>query len=63
VYVQLFPSTGGKWKVSIAGGKFPAWSRTTRELFFLGGDDRSQTLRQLSLPGSAPVSNIPPRRD
>jgi serine/threonine-protein kinase len=40
VYVQPFPKTGGKWKVSTAGGKFPAWSRTTRELFFLGGDDR-----------------------
>jgi hypothetical protein len=28
-----------KVTVSSAGGKFPAWSRT-RELFFLGGDDR-----------------------
>lgn len=40
VFVRPFPGPGGKWKISTAGGKFPAWSRTTRELFFLGGDDR-----------------------
>jgi serine/threonine-protein kinase len=40
VYVRSFPGPGGKWKVSTAGGKFPAWARTTRELFFLGADDR-----------------------
>jgi serine/threonine-protein kinase len=39
VYVRAFPGPG-KWKVSSTGGKFPAWSRTTRELFFLGGDNR-----------------------
>jgi serine/threonine-protein kinase len=39
VFVRSFPGPGGKWKVSTAGGKFPAWSRTTRELFFLGSDD------------------------
>ena len=40
VFVRPFPGPGGKWKISTAGGKFPAWSRTARELFFLGGDDR-----------------------
>jgi serine/threonine-protein kinase len=40
VFVRPFPGPGGKWKVSNAGGKFPVWSQTTRELFFLGGDDR-----------------------
>jgi len=40
VFVRPFPGPGGKWKISTSGGKFPAWSRTTRELFFLGGDDR-----------------------
>lgn len=41
VYVR--PSAagaGGKWRISTKGGKFPAWSRDGRELFFLGGDDR-----------------------
>jgi serine/threonine-protein kinase len=40
VFVRSFPGPGGKWKVSTAGGKFPAWSPKTNELFFLGGDDR-----------------------
>jgi Tol biopolymer transport system component/predicted Ser/Thr protein kinase len=40
VFVRHFPGPGGKWKVSSGGGKFAAWSRATRELFFLGGDDR-----------------------
>jgi serine/threonine-protein kinase len=58
VYVQPFPRTGGKWKVSTAGGKFPAWSRTTRELFFLGGDDRimvvNYTIEGNSFIGGSP---------
>jgi serine/threonine-protein kinase len=40
VFVQSFPGPGGKWKISTAGGKFPAWSRATHEILFLGGDDR-----------------------
>jgi serine/threonine-protein kinase len=39
IYLRAF-SGPGKWKVSSTGGKYPAWSRTTRELFFLGGDNR-----------------------
>jgi serine/threonine-protein kinase len=38
VYVTSFPGRAGKWKVSSTGGKFPVW--TTRELFYLGPDDR-----------------------
>jgi Tol biopolymer transport system component len=42
VFVRPAPGlgSGGKWKISTGGGKFPAWSRAGRELFFLGGDDR-----------------------
>jgi serine/threonine-protein kinase len=40
VFVRQFPGPGGKWKISRQGGKFPAWSSATYELFFLGGDDR-----------------------
>jgi eukaryotic-like serine/threonine-protein kinase len=43
VFVRSFPGPGGKWKVSTNGGKFPAWAPSTRELFFLGGDDRIMT--------------------
>jgi Tol biopolymer transport system component len=38
IYVQTFPGHGGKWK--IADGRFPTWTRSTHELFFLGDDDR-----------------------
>jgi serine/threonine-protein kinase len=40
VFVRSFPGPGGRWKVSSGGGKFPAWSPKTHELFFLGADDR-----------------------
>jgi serine/threonine-protein kinase len=40
VFVRPFPGPGGKWRVSMAGGKFPAWSAATHELLFLGSDDR-----------------------
>jgi serine/threonine-protein kinase len=39
VFVRPFPGPG-KWKISTAGGKFPAFSRTSHELFFLGSEDR-----------------------
>ena len=34
VYVQPFPATGEKYKVSEAGGTFPLWSRDRSELFY-----------------------------
>ena len=34
VYVRPFPGPGGKWQISTAGGSFPAWSRSSRELFY-----------------------------
>jgi Tol biopolymer transport system component len=40
IFVRPFPGPGGKWKISDQGGKFPVFARATRELFFLGGDDR-----------------------
>ena len=39
VFVSPFPGPGGKWKISSTGGKYPAWSARTHELFFLSGDD------------------------
>jgi Tol biopolymer transport system component len=38
VYVRAFPGSGGKWQISNAGGMFPIWSRTGRELFYQSGD-------------------------
>jgi serine/threonine-protein kinase len=67
IFVQSFPP-GGKWKISTGGGKFPAWSRTTRELFFLRTDGRimvvSYTLSgDVFSPGQVrPWSPTPVRR-
>jgi serine/threonine-protein kinase len=35
VFVQPYPATGGKWRISTAGGGMPIWSRNSRELFFV----------------------------
>jgi len=40
VYVRPFPGPGGKWQVSTAGGRLPTWSRSRRELFYHGEDER-----------------------
>jgi len=40
VYVRPFPGPGGKWQVSTAGGFYPTWSRTRRELFYAAPDNR-----------------------
>jgi serine/threonine-protein kinase len=40
VYVRAFPDTGGEWQISIAGGTYPMWSRSGRELFFESLDNR-----------------------
>ena len=34
VYVRPFPGPGGKWQISTGGGRYAAWSRTGKELFY-----------------------------
>jgi Tol biopolymer transport system component/predicted Ser/Thr protein kinase len=44
VFVRPFPAGGasgsGKWLISTGGGRFPRWSRDSRELFYEGLDNR-----------------------
>jgi eukaryotic-like serine/threonine-protein kinase len=40
IYVAPFPFTGGKTRVSPAGGWLPRWSRNGRELFYIAADLR-----------------------
>jgi len=40
VYVRPFPGPGGKWQISTGGGRYPKWSRTTKELFYRTPDSK-----------------------
>jgi len=40
VYVQTFPASGGKWRVSTNGGAEPKWRRDGKELFYIAADKK-----------------------
>jgi Tol biopolymer transport system component len=40
IYVQSFPTGGGKWQVSSGGGGQPLWRRDGKELFYVAADGR-----------------------
>jgi serine/threonine-protein kinase len=45
VYVRPFPDTGGKWQISTGGGRYPKWSRTSKELFYRTPDSKIMVVR------------------
>ncbi|MCA1573001.1 MAG: protein kinase [Acidobacteria bacterium] len=40
VYVQTFPASGGRWRVSTDGGRQPRWRRDGKELFYITADGK-----------------------
>jgi len=38
IYVETFPSSGGKWQVSTSGGYHIAWRQDGKELFYVAAD-------------------------
>jgi len=40
VYVQTFPSPGGKLPISTGGGSRPVWRRDGRELYYIAADGK-----------------------
>jgi Tol biopolymer transport system component/tRNA A-37 threonylcarbamoyl transferase component Bud32 len=58
IYVRPFPGPGGQWKVSTGGGKFPVWSPSTHQIFFLGGDNRI-TVATYAIAGNSFTSGTP----
>jgi Tol biopolymer transport system component len=40
VYVQPFPATGGRWRVSTGGGNNPLWRGDGKELFYIAADGK-----------------------
>ena len=52
IYVQSFPSSGGKWQVSSGGGAQPQWRRDGKELFYLAPDRK---LMAVEVNGAGPT--------
>jgi serine/threonine protein kinase/Tol biopolymer transport system component len=40
IVVQSFPNPGGKWQVSLDGGRTPRWSADGKELYFISPDQK-----------------------
>ena len=38
VYVRPFPGPGGQWQVSTAGGTYPVWAPSNKELYYISPD-------------------------
>jgi Tol biopolymer transport system component len=57
VYVQSFPSPGGKWKVSVDGGSRPVWSRDGKEIFYIAMDKK--LMAASVLPGAKFQTDTP----
>jgi eukaryotic-like serine/threonine-protein kinase len=62
VYVQPFPSGGGKWQISTGGGLQPRWRRDGKELFYLApteGADLRLTAVDVRAAGAAFEAGLP----
>lgn len=58
VYVQSFPTSGGKWQVSTGGGAQPQWRHDGKELFYLAPDRK---IMAVEVNGAGPtfIPSIP----
>jgi hypothetical protein len=54
VYVQTFPRSDKRWKISDGGGLQPIWRRDGRELFFLGRDGTLMAVDVKTTPAFEP---------
>ena len=59
VYVEPFPPTGGKWRISTDGGRVPIWSRTSRELFFTSSGNNQIMVAGYRVEGKSFVAGKP----
>ena len=58
VYVQNFPSSGGKWQISTNGGAQPQWRRDGKELFYLAPDRKLMAV-EVNGAGATFVAGVP----
>ena len=57
VYVQPFPATGEKWKVSVNGGGQATWRHDGKEMFYRTADGKMMAVSLKMTPGF--VSGVP----
>jgi serine/threonine-protein kinase len=53
IFVRPFRGSGGKWRISTGGGKFPTWSRTGHELFYLSIVDNRIMVTDYTVQGDS----------
>jgi Tol biopolymer transport system component len=53
VFVRPFSGAGGKLRISLNGGKFPSWSRTSNELFYLSLEDSRIMVADYTIQGDS----------
>ncbi len=61
VYLRPFPNVdGGRWQISVEGGRAPLWARNGREIFFVDGKRRmvSVAFTGSSVPAFGPASPL-----
>ena len=59
VYVQTFPRSDKRWKISDSGGLQPIWRRDGRELFFLGPNGTLMAVDVKTTPAFEPGTPQP----
>jgi hypothetical protein len=62
VYVQPFPTSGAKWRISTSGGLQPRWRRDGKELLYLAGDVATGTVimaAEVRAPASTFAAGVP----
>jgi serine/threonine protein kinase len=58
VYVQSYPTSGGKWQVSTGGGAQPQWRHDGKELFYLAPDRKLMAV-EVNSTGPTFVAGVP----
>jgi Tol biopolymer transport system component len=58
VYVQAFPSTRAKWRISADGGLWPKWRGDGKELFYIASESKKLMAVNVS-PGRAFEVSVP----
>jgi eukaryotic-like serine/threonine-protein kinase len=61
IYVQPYPPTGAKWRISSAGGSWPRWRRDGRELYYLQPDLKLMAAEMTADGGGKSIRSGPAR--